>query len=293
MNGLSNQTSLELLKYGYETPEAIIKYIQKFENEISKINASQPKEFTQRRSDQAQVESTSKIENPRVEKYCHFHKTSYHDDTQCKKLPRKTKLKDKEAKSLLIKEPLPTTGPLTLTGNIGENNVNFILDTGAHGNFISENTAKDLQLKCIPTSSPQPVEIGSGQHIQITGTTTNTFTITELPKTSFKEEFRILPGNLKEIILGQNFLNKNSACIDYKKQTVRIAENFHYFGSQEFKEWLTTPDNYFIEKMHIVQDQRQSCYNQLYQLQNKTNSLSPIIGIKMIIQLHVSDSCPL
>lgn len=276
MRGLSQQTLLKMRDQGIEDPSEIIKKIQGVEELLDQlsynpISSVQPANSTSKRETKDSTSSKTSL------KWCPYHRSPHHDKSECKARPET----EKRSSALLIQEPRQEIPQISLDGKINQTQIQAIVDTGARKNYMSSETAKSFGLTMENQGGSKPVELGDGSQTSILGTTATTLTLNQFPKYTFEEHFEIIPGSLKEILLGSPFLNSNNVAIDYRSKTLRIKEHTLFLGNPEAHNvLLENPDKLLAEKLNFIggENPRRACLRRIADQERQSGKLETIIG---------------
>ena len=110
-------------------------------------------------------------------------------------------------------------------------NLQCLVDTGSSKSIISEKLARKLKLKLINQVHSTPLVSATGENLKIIGKTDLTVQIKGL---SIPHTFLVAEGLFPNMLIGTDFLNKNSAFISYVDRTVRFYDNLIVVPLQGF-----------------------------------------------------------
>lgn len=164
-------------------------------------------------------------------RWCKYHRSGSHDNSEClsqRQLKSQTNgasspkgSLNKEVKNYLIRDKTPKFTLLEYFGHLNGTSANFIIDTGAEGNFISHTLAKKLNLYTSNLAEKETITYGNGCTEKTNKIVEILFEILELPSIKFKDTFSILQNlNPETVILGAPFLTKQSVKIDYGQSMI-------------------------------------------------------------------------
>ena len=170
----------------------------------------------------------------------------------------------------MIKEHQNQISNLQFQGQINENEAAIIIDTGAEANYIGEKMLKQLNIneKEIEKQTSK-VEFGNGETGDIIGKADLEISFQALPNTKFKESFKIIKeSNMKIIILGLAFMNRQHVKIDFHNYYMQIGQEYITFENDYNKIIEKTPDDDIIKKnTSIVKKKAMSLIND-YKISN-------------------------
>ncbi|KAF0986315.1 hypothetical protein HZS_5826, partial [Henneguya salminicola] len=243
--GLSPITVLEMQKLGLEEEEAIVNRITELEDTLlrseNSYTESKVKTFLQPKA----LPSKTPV------KWCNYHKSSFHDDSECRRkiLGRKKQFNPKEKtdskpseKALMIREPTKEIKEISLEGTLNGSEIKVLIDTGARNNYINQPTADGIGLEIVHVSNNKNVELADGNFVSIVGNAKGCLKLTEFPLYEFHEEFVVIQGSLKDVLLGSPFLNRNDVMIDYRSKQIRIVDHVLLLDVQHQSAWIENPD---------------------------------------------------
>jgi len=151
--------------------------------------------------------------------------------------------------ALLIREPCNSLiSYIKLFGTLNNHPVAGILDTGARSNYICHSVLQETGLKLTSAKCNSKVELGNGTTANIIGVVTAKLQLKEFPSFEFTENFLVINGTLKEILLGSPFLNNNDVMIDYRQKHLRIVDQVLILNSEAHEAWISNPDSQILEK---------------------------------------------
>ncbi|KAF9761846.1 hypothetical protein NGRA_2381 [Nosema granulosis] len=140
-------------------------------------------------------------------KYCSFHKSNYHNTSECIAAKKKN-TRPSTLGSLLKQDPTSALEPqyrAEVQPKINGGTHKFVVDTGASENFISHSLAKELELEvCAKTTQ---ITLANGTKVKLAGTTKLAFTL-DKDKEEYSETFNVLENLTFTGIIGYNFLKK-------------------------------------------------------------------------------------
>ncbi|KAG0420195.1 Retrovirus-related Pol polyprotein from transposon opus [Dictyocoela roeselum] len=233
-NGLNENVKLESLKNQLLDPIKILQSISMVEDAIIqkiKTEITHKRQILSTKQYKAEKDNIKTAHSQQTRKYCKFHKSRTHDTKECNALNRKRKKKYTENtknENHNINKKNFTVSHKTENHNIlipikiKEKNLNAMIDTGADGNYVSEDLVTNLKLEPTKMDTPLPAECANGEILNITHTTKINFKCSADKAIEYISEFYILPKNTSVIILGMAFLKENQAVIDLKNNTITL-----------------------------------------------------------------------
>ncbi|MGL4850739.1 MAG: reverse transcriptase domain-containing protein [Clostridium sp.] len=174
------------------------------------------------------------------EKYCSYHKSNFHNTSECRAKNDLTRKPSRNGKNLIIK-PQRINQHISCTAEIQNQRYDFIVDTGAEENYISDEIASTIISKTIPIR--KTIELANGDRTTITKKLLLNFGIKGQNKL-FSEEFHVLPSLPYSGVLGLNFLKKHQFQID--------CANRKIFVTQSDKTVHSTPDQQLEIKSDLI-----------------------------------------
>ena len=181
--------------------------------------------------------------------YCSFHKFRGHHTKDCYERQKswkqnnnenytrskETENKNDNPKLFSTKEYFPPPQALSIRTHINNTEKEAIIDTGSAYNYIGEKLADNLRLEKKEINT-ETAELPNGQLFQIEQKTKAELYFSKHRQLKFYSEFRVLPKNEKDIILGIKFLQENYAVIDIKNQLLTLDNrSFELKGRSEAK----------------------------------------------------------
>ncbi|KAG0420175.1 hypothetical protein EQH57_0269, partial [Dictyocoela roeselum] len=180
--GLDESTRIEITRYADRTYAKIIEnllnlevvLISKFNREFDEMNTMANKPDTrhhlereqQHRYNTRQVNKT--LPSTRISrKYCSFHKTSTHNDSECRAINKGKGDKNGE-KTFTIKENPITPKTIEVDIKIKGSDFKALIDTGSVDNYIPEHVAKEMKLIFKKKRNTKKIEIADGSLVDIT-----------------------------------------------------------------------------------------------------------------------------
>ncbi|KAG0442520.1 Retrovirus-related Pol polyprotein from transposon [Dictyocoela muelleri] len=289
-NGLNRRTQLEMSRLRVTNIREMYELINTTEDTIIEQMRSHKikEEKTYRKVSNEKAEENKKPVRV-VSKWCTFHKTATHSDTECRAL-KKGGEKDKRnsdtkpsSLNMLVQEPMKTLMTVEIETIYNDRSLKCVIDTGSTYNIIkkeilnSDEIIENIEL-------PLNLEMINGNKI-----TTNQFTMLNLSlqsdiTTVYRVKFLILEGIQPEIILGIPFLQENDAKIDFKNNII-LLEGKEY----EFSEAMTcnTPDKTILDKSKILACAK-SKEKECEKLLKDFNKTSPQLGHSKIFYHHIN-----
>ncbi|KAI5152460.1 hypothetical protein ENBRE01_2847 [Enteropsectra breve] len=237
-----------------------------------------------------------KSENtPIGKKWCSFHKTPHHSNSECRKQnhrPIRSNQHTKQSNSFnndsahLIREPINTLHLLGLDGEMNNNKVKILLDTGSLKNYISETTANRLGITVMKAEAHRnkQVELGNGTSAKIIGISNTDLKLEAFPA------FTILSGTLNEVLLGSPLLNRHDVMIDYRAKHIRIIDQVLVFQDTNQADWTENPDSLITERsLHLNEiPSKEQILARISSAERSSSKLGLIPGVKMQIKTETS-----
>lgn len=239
------------------------------------------------------VNHEKKLQETIVSKYCKRHGNGLHSTDECNALKNKLPPKDKpfrkefnkSSSSCLIKEASVKNNVGICNAKSGTTEFKIMIDQGATKSFISKTYADSLKLQIEVQTPGFKVQISNGDIEEITKYIQMEFTIEELPGITFKEPFYILNGLLDTVLLGETFLIKNKAVINYKDGTITLIDRTVY-KSESLEDWNGSLDKDILEKVCRIDNTGVS-----HATKEGKREFPPIKELKMQIKL-LKDAIP-
>ncbi len=209
-------------------------------------------------------------------KWCPLHRSNTHSELECftlknrmqtKKNSKDENFKKDQGRFKIIKEVNSAPKRIVLKGTINEEEVDLQLDTGATGNFITDNQAENMKLVIDPFSIP--IELGNGETIQGKGEVSFEVEMLQIPGTFYRIRALVIPGKGKEIILGMKFLSENGAMLDLEQGLIRIDGRDIEMPKFE-GEFKTTPEGIIAETFKGISENNESL-NEIIKMHRLSN----------------------
>ncbi|MGL5707608.1 MAG: reverse transcriptase domain-containing protein [Aeromonas sp.] len=185
----------------------------------------------------------------------------------------------KNDSALIIKEPEFKTKSFVLDLVIDSHTLKGIIDTGAVYNFISTEHAERLQKRDCIKEKKSIVQLADGSSGDILGEIELSFCIEGFQKQQYTEIFQVMKSKLDLVILGGNFMQKNSVVINYKNMKITINEHIHSIEPEMDEKWTSTPDAKISEHVMMIDNTQSKCL-----IDNITNRVlkykqnNPVLG---------------
>ncbi|KAG0436062.1 Transposon Tf2-9 polyprotein [Dictyocoela muelleri] len=169
------------------------------------------------------------------ESFCSFHKTSKHDNTNCRAQKRQREYRrstnsetetQTPKRNTMICEPRVIDQTLEIEGIINDNKYKFLLDTGSVFSYIDESIALENKIPIyeIPTCTAVLVD---GSKIETSREAVIEMALGGDKTTIYKPKVGILSNMSLHGILGMDFLIQNDARIDLSEGIITL-DNKHY-----------------------------------------------------------------
>lgn len=113
------------------------------------------------------------------------------------------------------------------------------------------------------------------------------FTLQPFPAYKFRDQFVVIDGSLKEILLGSPFLNKNDVMFDYREKILRIVDQVLFLGDHLEGLWKENPDSKLCESAKLVGDKNNKTQSleRIAAMESESSELGTIPGVEMKIKL--------
>jgi hypothetical protein len=169
-----------------------------------------------------------------TEKYCSFHKSKYHDTSECRKEPLKQKKTFPNPQGQTSKSPSrtyvitnqelrsTTTKAIECKVKLLGETFDFLVDTGADDSFISEELTKKLGCELMPTT--KAIELADGSEANIKHQLSTSFAVKGTP-INFEETFYVLPALPRNGVLGLKFLQKYGGQISCRDSSLTFENS--------------------------------------------------------------------
>lgn len=149
--GLSPEVTVECRRHNLLTMPEITDHMSSLEEAILNISNSKNRESDQNKEYKGHKDSNEKTAQRNNNKWCSYHKTPFHSNEECRRKTLNTVNKENQkparhAQNLFIRVPNKELAEIRLQRKINNLTVNFILDTGARRNYMSEKHAKVLNI---------------------------------------------------------------------------------------------------------------------------------------------------
>ena len=168
-----------------------------------------------------------------LNKYCFLHKVKTHNADECRTLNYKRSSNNSYSKSpakdnksfsntrsfFIDASQKDTLEKLELDGHYNNREMKITLDTGSKYNFISEDKvdAKDTQL-----ISETSVKVANNYTQKVIKKAEISFSMLQIPGTTFKISALVLPTIPTDLIVGLNFLVEQNAHLDFENYQIKI-----------------------------------------------------------------------
>lgn len=307
MDNLGNYTILELkrnMRYDMSILE-IMNYLEIIEKEIvlqgSLKGLSMKEDKTNKFTSSSTSTTTTTTNNNnnssnnnfKHEMWCKIHKSPTHKTKDCIVYDKEKdgaiirKREEDKKTNMIIKQ---FTGDdqdcINVEGTLKDKTMEFLVDSGATGNYINETTAKEFNLNC-EESNPVSVRFGNGldQRTNIKARAEVKFHDQE-----FKVEFFIIKDLPVECILGNEFLKGNGCLLNYRDNTLEIGEKglIISFNKRE-KELEEELDKKLTEKLCLAQHTLKEDKINIFKLYKKNNRNLKVMKVEPA-KFHVSNN---
>ncbi len=173
-------------------------------------------------------------------KYCSYHKSNYHNTSECRaRNDVKSKSVSNTHQNLMIK-PNEDHGesklqPILCAAHVNGKPLELLIDTGASENFMSDRLAKILNVPLVNVT--KSVELANGTNLTISKKITLSFELVENSR-KFEETFFILPSLPYDGVLGTNFMSKHGCRLDFISKRLSFSN-------------VTVPKGFGMELHHV------------------------------------------
>ncbi|KAG0436561.1 hypothetical protein DMUE_4164 [Dictyocoela muelleri] len=160
----------------------------------------------------------------RSNKYCNFHNSSSHNDSECRaqRKPRNKGENGNKGKTYALRELMKVPKTIEIPISINKYRHTALLDTGSVENYISDKLASKFNIKTIELNTEKQAEMANGSLIKIKQFTNLSFKIDNYNNNVYKSMFHIIPNKNETIILGMHFICENDAIINIRKNTLNL-----------------------------------------------------------------------
>ena len=267
INGLPKNTKDEIINQGVQKLKDAYSLAERlFYNE--KNYQKQPKKnfYDKKNMDTKQLSKNTKFQ--RNDKFCKFHKTNTHNDSECK---AQQQLKPKQnnnvshesnhtSNNIITEEPKDFEHnisaaiginkmriPISLNGKT----LHALLDTGSSVSLIDHSIVSDLKLQ-LNTKDITKIKSASSHSFITHGSVTTTLKIPSISNTKqFKTKFYCIENLAAKLILGIDFLDSHAFKLNFGDQTISLTNKItsQKINSNENYD----PDDYFTH--HIIADE--------------------------------------
>ncbi|KAG0430221.1 hypothetical protein DMUE_5682 [Dictyocoela muelleri] len=101
-------------------------------------------------------------------KYCNFHKSTSHNDSECRILKRNNKKNDTQKdKTFVVKETVPKIKNIEVDININSSDYKAIIDTGSSENYLPESICTKLSIETQKLPYSRTIELANGKYENI------------------------------------------------------------------------------------------------------------------------------
>lgn len=152
-------------------------------------------------------------------KFCKIHKTTSHDDNECRSQKKNNNASDK---SYALVEGYIQPQNIELNVTINGQQTKALVDTGSVYNYVTQHMVDKANLKTRDLGKFAIAEMANGDTIRIEKESQVQFNLINNLNVIYNELFRIIPESSASMILGMNFLQKNDAIINMKEGLITI-----------------------------------------------------------------------
>ena len=115
------------------------------------------------------------------------------------------------------------TGKLVFEGKLAGLNQKILFDSGADGNFITEEVAKKLHLRLSKPSNPTEITVATGQSLQIEWIAKGV--PIQVQDYSAKIDFHVIPSKIQMVILGNNWFAQNNPKVNWTTNDITLQDS--------------------------------------------------------------------
>ncbi|KAG0420637.1 hypothetical protein EQH57_0071 [Dictyocoela roeselum] len=166
-------------------------------------------------------------------KYCTLHKTSSHNNDECRKQQggKNEHNKRSASKNYLMSEPCPPAKIVKIPIDINGNEISGIIDTGSDKNFITAKIANENDLNPRKMEKEENVQIADGRYITIKREIDLNFSLLNDSQTMYQSKFHVIEEQTDDAIIGMQFLKENDAIIDFKNDKITLDNKEYRLNS--------------------------------------------------------------
>ncbi|MGL4373743.1 MAG: reverse transcriptase family protein, partial [Turicibacter sp.] len=288
--GLSVKTKLELERLGLYNMCDIIHKITSLEQKVLELssfgNKNEPIEKEQK--NHLTNINHKNLTFKKTAKYCPYHKSTFHDASECK---RKTKsIKEPEKKAMIVTEPVCNLKDFKMQLEIKNKILDAIIDTGASVNLISTEKIKEVGLESSITPEEGSIQYADGTYGKYYGNLQIQFKLVENKAITYNATFKIINSNLDLVILGSPFLKGNNVKLDFSNMSIIINSNIYFIDKEKYEKWNSSPDSSLCDKVLVCnsdeEDVKRIILKRVAQFKNNNPLLGTIPNQKMEIKLN-------
>ena len=274
--------------------EVIRQNLVKASDVVNRISAIEDTLIKQRETQTYNKNRSGFRENQRG-KYCRYHKVTTHDSSECNFLKNSRRNNSQKYnrdsdQNNFIREPNENPRLITLEGAVNTTSVTCLVDTGALGNFVSNELVQKSGLE-IQKIEPKKIELADSSVVEVSQMADISLKLNQIPGNTYKLSAKILPSTPYSIILGSDFLLAHGCQIDYVEGKLKLDEQEIEFISPNIKAWNENPDRNIVDKLchtnPLVENKRG-----IIELINQAKQNNPELG-KMPVtphEIHLSRS---
>lgn len=255
------------------TIEEIYSILKKYNSMANFYQLEEPKAIESNRDTSINFKPT---------KYCKFHRSNFHDSSECRAQIRKNKTKGSTNTKTLIINSTQAQNHLTTSIEVNNKKHEFVIDTGSYHNFISEKFAKQISQSF--TVCQKAIKLADGREVKIVKKLKLRFKFEQIAG-AIKEDFFILEDLTIKGLIGLELLQKYNFSIN--------CTNGKLVRSLGPKEPVETPDTSLVNKLDSIYPSFNFNFSDLnlpFTVENPTASLGLIKGVQM--ELTLKDNIP-
>ncbi|WUR04571.1 reverse transcriptase [Vairimorpha necatrix] len=272
LRGLEPYTDMELYKAGIhnKTLREIILHLERIESGLLVHSERSKKMMLPQKTPQTKAPLSST-------KWCTHHRNNTHNSKDCYFLNNNKGIKEKENKTMILREenehePLE----LILEGTTQGNNINLLIDSESHRNYVRSDVIKSLDLS-VEDCKPLRTTFGDGTHRIISKQALINVTLPN--RKNYHINFKILDNAPIEFLLGNEFLTSYNAILNYKDRTIVLDNDIVVLKNARKNIDEILEDRLMDNICSVVQEDEIIKYLKFYQQNN--NNFSHINNLKV------------
>jgi len=272
-NNLGPYTQLKLTRQRLSTYDEAFEYILQLERKVMQLVPTQPTTASNMISKNLYEKKPlhNKKSFSTEDKYCKKHGTCKHATENCRDL----RPGNKPDKSYVITETQLELGILEISVGLGINTYSAIIDTGAAASYISEDIIYKEKLTLEKIEEKRSI-LADGSVMDVNHQTNTHIKILESLNDLYALRAKVLKGNKRTILLGNDFLVENKVIIDYSKMSIEIDGHMLSPSNKKLEERRSNLDLDILDKCNLNLIKDESLINKTPPKDEKDRIIIPI-----------------